>query len=246
MRRARRAVEAPHEAREAHGEAPHEAREPGREAPHGPPDEPSLNERRKRTVAEYVADRKPSGKDIQSANKCSRATAARDVEALRAWACSRTGTGGSRKGLTPKSRRRKEIRLRDAREGGHEGPDGCGARFELCQVALPVPSRQPCHHLSWGLMRVNAKASARGAAGEPIIRRSGRVQRNASRAGPCVAIVRRRCRCLDCCQVRIEEEYAFTPNANPFSHLLAKTARRASATHIINSDGLLPCHCSLI
>jgi hypothetical protein len=39
------------------------------------------------------------------------------------------------------------------------------------------------------------------------------------------SIVRRRCRCLDCGQVRIDKEYAFTPNANPFSHLLAKTAK---------------------
>jgi hypothetical protein len=64
-------VEAPHETREV--------REPGHEAPH----EPALNERQKWTVAEYLAGRRPRNKDSQKANKCSRATAARDVKALR-------------------------------------------------------------------------------------------------------------------------------------------------------------------
>lgn len=54
---------------------------------------------------------------------------------------------------------------------------------------------------------------------------SGRVQRKASRAGPYTAIIRRRCRCLDSGEVWIDKGYAFTPNANPFSHLLAKTAK---------------------
>jgi len=35
----------------------------------------------------------------------------------------------------PKPRRRKEMRLREPREGGHETPDGWRARFEVCQVA---------------------------------------------------------------------------------------------------------------
>ena len=77
-----------HEARrevpaERSGEAPHEAREPGREVPHGPPDEPSLSERQKWLVAEYQAGRRPRNRDIQKANRCSRATAARDLQTLR-------------------------------------------------------------------------------------------------------------------------------------------------------------------
>ena len=68
-------------------EAPHEAREapavPGREAPHGALNEPPLNERQKWLVAEHQAGRKPSNRDIQKANRCSRATAARDLQTLR-------------------------------------------------------------------------------------------------------------------------------------------------------------------
>jgi len=63
--------------------ASREARGPGREAPHAHPDEPSLSERHKWIVAEYLAGRPPSNKDIQKANRCSRATAARDLQALR-------------------------------------------------------------------------------------------------------------------------------------------------------------------
>ena len=72
--------EASHKAREVRGEARDEARG---EAPQGSPGEPPLNERQKWIVAEYLAGRRPSNKDIQKANKCSRATAAKDVKALR-------------------------------------------------------------------------------------------------------------------------------------------------------------------
>lgn len=79
--------EAPHEAREARREAPaepdREARECDREAPHGPPGEPSLNERHKWIVAEYLAGRRPTRRAIEKATNCSRATAARDLRALR-------------------------------------------------------------------------------------------------------------------------------------------------------------------
>ncbi len=70
-------------ARLVEDEAPHEARGCRREAPHGPPGEPSLNERHKWIIAEYLAGRRPSNKDIQKANRCSRATAARDLQTLR-------------------------------------------------------------------------------------------------------------------------------------------------------------------
>lgn len=75
------ADEAPHEAR---GKAPHEA-------PQGSPDEPSLNERRKWIVAEHMAGRRPSNKDIQKANRCSRATAARDLKTLKSLGLLRDG-----------------------------------------------------------------------------------------------------------------------------------------------------------
>ena len=85
------ADEAPRETREARGEAPHEARDPRHEAPQGSPGEPSLNERRKWIVAEYQAGRRPSNKDIQKANRCSRATAARDLKALKSLGLLRDG-----------------------------------------------------------------------------------------------------------------------------------------------------------
>jgi len=45
--------------------------------------EPPLNERQKWIVAEYLAGRRPSNKDIQKASGCSRATTARDLRMLK-------------------------------------------------------------------------------------------------------------------------------------------------------------------
>ena len=61
------------------------------EAPHGPPGELSLNERHKWIVAEYLAGRRPSNKDNQKANRCSWATAARDLQTLRSLSLLKSG-----------------------------------------------------------------------------------------------------------------------------------------------------------
>jgi CheY-like chemotaxis protein len=68
-------------------EPPEARREPPNEPrshePHEPPGEPPLNDRQKWIVAEYAAGRRPSRREIEKANRCSRATAARDVKLLK-------------------------------------------------------------------------------------------------------------------------------------------------------------------
>ena len=51
------------------------------------------NDRQNWIVAEFAAGRRPSNKDIQKANRCSRATATRDLKTLRRLGLIRSGQG---------------------------------------------------------------------------------------------------------------------------------------------------------
>jgi hypothetical protein len=82
--------EPPHEPREARGEPRDEPPEPP-VIPFEPPDEPPLNERHRWIMAEYQAGHRPTRKDIQKANNCSRATAARDLQTLRSLGLLKNG-----------------------------------------------------------------------------------------------------------------------------------------------------------
>jgi len=62
-----------------------------RQAHAEPDDEAPLNERHTRTIAEDLAARRPSNKDIQKANNSCRATAAKDLQTLRSLGLLKNG-----------------------------------------------------------------------------------------------------------------------------------------------------------